>query len=31
MLSHIRGPHQQTDDTLMTWTELQETLDAITR
>jgi spectinomycin phosphotransferase len=30
-LSHIRGPHQQTADTLMTWTELQKTLEAITR
>ena len=30
-LSQIRGPHQQTADTLMTWTELQKTLDAITR
>ena len=31
MLSHIRGPHQQTADTLTTWTELQKTLKAITR
>ena len=31
MLSQIRGPHQQTADTLMTWTELQKTLEAITR
>jgi spectinomycin phosphotransferase len=30
-LSQIRGPHQQTADTLMTWTELQKTLEAITR
>jgi spectinomycin phosphotransferase len=30
-LSHIRGPHQRTADTLMTWTELQKTLKAITR
>jgi spectinomycin phosphotransferase len=30
-LSHIRGPHQRTADTLMIWTELQKTLDAITR
>ena len=30
-LSHIRGPHQRTADTLMTWTELQKTLQAITR
>ena len=30
-LSHIRGPHQRTADTLMFWTELQKTLDAITR
>ena len=30
-LSHIRGPHQQTADTLMTWTELQKTLEASTR
>ena len=28
-LSQIRGPHQQTADTLMTWTELQKTLEAI--
>jgi len=27
-LSQIRGPHQQTADTLMTWTELQKTLEA---
>ena len=31
MLSQIRGPHQQTADTLMTWTELQKSLEAITR
>jgi spectinomycin phosphotransferase len=30
-LSHIRGPHQRTADTLMSWTELQKTLEAITR
>jgi spectinomycin phosphotransferase len=30
-LSHIRGPHQQTADTLMLWTELQKTLESITR
>jgi len=30
-LSQIRGPHQRTADTLMTWTELQKTLEAITR
>jgi spectinomycin phosphotransferase len=30
-LSHIRGPHQRTADTLMLWTELQKTLEAITR
>ncbi len=30
-LSHIRGPHQRTADTLMTWTELQKTLQAIAR
>jgi spectinomycin phosphotransferase len=30
-LSEIRGPHQRTADTLMSWTALQETLDAITR
>ena len=30
-LSHIRGPHQRTADTLVTWTELQKTLEAITR
>jgi spectinomycin phosphotransferase len=30
-LTQIRGPHQQTADTLMTWTELQKTLEAITR
>ena len=30
-LSQIRDPHQQTADTLMTWTELQKTLEAITR
>jgi spectinomycin phosphotransferase len=31
VLPQIRGPHQQTADTLMTWTELRKTLDAITR
>ena len=31
ILSQIRGPHQQTADTLMTWTGLQKTLEAITR
>ena len=30
-LSQIRGSHQRTADTLMFWTELQKTLDAITR
>ena len=30
-LSQIRGPHQRTADTLVTWTELQKTLEAITR
>ena len=30
-LSQIRGPHQQTADTLMSWTELQKTLEAIAR
>jgi spectinomycin phosphotransferase len=30
-LSHIRGPHQRTADTLVTWTELQKTLEATTR
>ena len=30
-LPQIRGPHQRTADTLMFWTELQKTLDAITR
>jgi spectinomycin phosphotransferase len=30
-LSEIRGSHQRTADTLMFWTELQKTLDAITR
>jgi spectinomycin phosphotransferase len=30
-LSEIRGPHQRTADTLVSWTVLQETLDAITR
>jgi spectinomycin phosphotransferase len=30
-LSQIRGPHQRTADTLMLWTELQKTLEAITR
>jgi spectinomycin phosphotransferase len=29
-LSEIRGPHQRTADTLVSWTGLQETLDAIT-
>jgi spectinomycin phosphotransferase len=29
-LSQIRGPHQQTADTLMYWTGLQKTLEAIT-
>ena len=28
-LSEIRGPHQQTADTLISWTALQETLEAI--
>ena len=27
-LSQIRGRHQRTADTLMTWTELQKTLEA---
>ena len=31
MLPKIRGSHQQTADTLVTWTELQKTLEAITR
>jgi len=31
MLPKIRGSHQQTADTLMTWTELQKSLEAITR
>jgi spectinomycin phosphotransferase len=31
VLSQIRGPHQQTADTLMTWTELHKSLDAITQ
>ena len=30
-LSEIRGPHQRTADTLVSWTGLQETLDAIAR
>jgi len=30
-LSQIRSPHQQTADTLKSWTELQQTLEAITR
>ena len=30
-LSEIRGPHQRMADTLVSWTGLQETLDAITR
>ena len=30
MLPKIRGSHQQTADTLMAWTELQKTLEAIT-
>jgi spectinomycin phosphotransferase len=30
-LSQIRGPHQRTADTLVSWTALQETLEAITR
>ena len=30
-LSQIRGSHQRTADTLMFWTELQKTLEAITR
>jgi spectinomycin phosphotransferase len=30
-LSEIRGPHQRTADTLVAWTGLQETLDAIAR
>ena len=31
ILSQIRGPHQRTADTLVSWTELQKTLEAITR
>jgi spectinomycin phosphotransferase len=31
MLPKIRGSHQRTADTLVTWTELQKTLEAITR
>jgi spectinomycin phosphotransferase len=31
MLSKIRRPHQQTADTRVTWTELQKSLEAITR
>ena len=31
MLPKIRGSHQPTADTLMTWTELQKSLEAITR
>jgi spectinomycin phosphotransferase len=30
-LSQIRGPHQRTADTLVSWTELQKTLETITR
>ena len=30
-LSEIRGPHQRTADTLVSWAGLQRTLDAITR
>jgi spectinomycin phosphotransferase len=30
-LSEIRGPHQRTADTLVSWTALQEALDAIKR
>jgi spectinomycin phosphotransferase len=30
-LSQIRGPHQRTADMLVSWTGLQETLEAITR
>jgi spectinomycin phosphotransferase len=30
-LAHIRGPHHQTADTLMTWTELQKSLESILR
>jgi spectinomycin phosphotransferase len=30
-LAQIRGPHLRTADTLVTWTELQKTLEAITR
>jgi hypothetical protein len=29
--SDIRGPHQRTADTLVSWTVLQQTLDAIAR
>jgi spectinomycin phosphotransferase len=31
LLSEIRGPHQETADTLVSWTALQETLEAIAR
>jgi spectinomycin phosphotransferase len=30
-LSEIRGPHQQTADTLVSWTALQDTLEAIAK
>ena len=30
-LSQIRGPHQRSADTLMSWTELQKALEAMTR
>jgi spectinomycin phosphotransferase len=30
-LPQIRGPHQQTEDALMYWTELQKTLNSITQ
>ncbi len=30
-LAQIRSPHQQTTDTLESWTELQKTLETITR
>ena len=30
-LSEIRGPHQETADTLVSWTALQETLEAIAK
>jgi len=30
-LSEIRGPHQRTADTLVSWTGLQQTLEAVTR